>query len=244
MTLNWVQHTRLVLFFSLLAPSRAWLLRPSHSRSYKDRTRTTSSRPNNYMATATTWRHQFSPLMATRLGSSNDEASSSTLGEEVNTFLVEVTYEGRSCKVPIGANETLLSGLERARVPDQLAIPELPSECRRGNCLTCAGRHTNNSEESSLRRGEDGLSPYMSRLTSKSGYVLTCSSFVTGDGLKLELGQNSRAWTDLYRDRLYDESTQYAARKAMARTIRRSDEKNLEQWAIETKTALEKSGEY
>jgi ferredoxin len=214
---------RLALLCSLFARSEAWL--PSHSHHNK----------------RTSYCSQIESLAPSRLASSKED-DGPILGEETG-FLVEVTYEGRSCKVPIFVNETLLTGMERARVPDQLAIPELPSECRRGNCLTCAGRHTNSSQESSLRRGEDGLSPYISRQASKSGYVLTCSSYVTGDGVKLDLGENHHAWTALHRDRLYEESTQYVARKAMARTIRKSDEKNPERWAVETKTALEKSGD-
>lgn len=165
-------------------------------------------------------------------------------GDEIDNgyHFVEVTYEGRSCQVPIGVNETILSGLERNRVPDRLAIPELPSECRRGNCLTCVGKHQQRSVESSVHRGEDGLTPYLSKRVSESGYVLTCSSRVTGEGLKLELGENFNAWKDLHSDRLYEESTQFVGRAAMARTIRRSDEKNPERWAVETENALGKSG--
>jgi len=158
-------------------------------------------------------------------------------------YLVEVTYEGRSCQVSIRPSETILSGLERARVMDQLAIPELPSDCRRGNCLTCVGRHIQNSEISSLQRGEDGLSPEMSKQISNKGYVLTCSSRIVGDGVRLELGENYKAWKDMYYDRLYDESTQYISRSAMARTIRLSDERNPELWAVKTETALNLSSD-
>ena len=173
----------------------------------------------------------------------------SVLGAIVNDeyddreFLVEVTYEGKSCEVSISTNETILSGLERAGVMDQLAIPELPSDCRRGNCLTCVGRHTSNSQESSLQQGEDGLSPEMSRQVSKKGYVLTCSSRVVGNGVKLELGENYKAWKDIYYNRLYDESTQYVSRSAMARTIRMSDERNPELWAVKTQTAVDLGGD-
>ena len=154
-------------------------------------------------------------------------------------FLVEVTYEGMSCEVSIRANETILSGLERANVMDQLAIPELPSDCRRGNCLTCVGRHTPTSHESSLQSEEDGLSPEMSRQVSKRGYILTCSSRVVGDGVKLELGEQYKVWKDVYYNRLYDESTQYVSRSAMARAIRMSDERNPDLWAVKTQTALQ-----
>lgn len=180
-------------------------------------------------------------LLAANNPDNNESSSSSSYPS--SSYLVEVTYEGRSCKVPIRANETLLSGLERNQVPDRLALPELPSECRRGNCLTCVGRHREESHEQALHRDGDGLSPEMSRQTSKLGYILTCSSHVVGEGLKLELGENYKAWESLYSRRLYEESTQYVGRAAMARTIRRSDERNPERWVVETKNALEKSGD-
>lgn len=157
-------------------------------------------------------------------------------------YLMEVTYEGRSCQVPIYSNETILNGLERAQTNDLLAIPELPSDCRRGNCLTCVGRHSIKSQESSLQRGEDGLSPEVSRQISKKGYVLTCSSKVVGSGVKLELGENHNAWKEVYYNRLTDESTQYVARAAIAKTIRLSNERNLDRWAQKTEMALKQSG--
>jgi hypothetical protein len=62
---------------------------------------------------------------------------------------------------------------------------------------------------------------------------------VVGDGVKLELGENFKAWKDIYYDRLCDESTQYVSRSAMARTIRLSDERNPELWVVKTETALD-----
>jgi ferredoxin len=156
---------------------------------------------------------------------------------------IQVSFEGRSCQVPVGLNETILAAMERAGVSRHLAIPELPSDCRRGNCLTCTGRHSDASDQSSLARCEDGLSPYISREVVKRGYLLTCSSLVVGEGLKIELGENHRAWNDMYVARLGEEAAQLAGRAAVAKTIRLSDEKNPERWAVETESALEKSGE-
>jgi ferredoxin len=160
-------------------------------------------------------------------------------------YMVEVIYEGLSCKVPIRGNETILSGLERNQVPDRLGLPELPAQCRRGNCLTCVGRHTPTSQINSLQRTEegDGLSPELSRQVSKLGYVLACNSHVVGDGVQLVLGENHAAWEDLYVHRLTHESTQYVARSAMAKTIRYYDERHPQQWKVETETILQKSGE-
>jgi ferredoxin len=133
--------------------------------------------------------------------------------------------------------------MERAGVSDRLAIPELPAECRRGNCLTCTGRHSSDSQLGSIQRGEDGLSPTMSREVAQRGYILTCSSHVVGEGLKLELGENHQIWRDVYRNRVEDEAAQLIGKAAVAKTIRLSDERNPERWEVETESAYEKSGE-
>lgn len=83
----------------------------------------------------------------------------------------------------------------------------------------------------------------MSRLVLDKGYVLTCSSYVTESGLRLQLGGNHRLWTEVYaspgRFTTYD--AQLAARSAMARVIRKSAERNVEQWTRETEKVLRKT---
>jgi hypothetical protein len=83
----------------------------------------------------------------------------------------------------------------------------------------------------------------MSGEVSKKGYILTCSSHVVGDGLKLALGENHRAWNDMYRARLEGDAVQLVGRAATAKTIRKSDEKNIDRWTVETEAAFDKSGE-
>ena len=158
-------------------------------------------------------------------------------------YLVEVSYEGMSCQVTVRSNESILAAMERTGVHNRLAIPELPSECRRGNCLTCTGRHAANSQESSLQRDEDGLAPHISKEVAEKGYFLTCSSHVVGEGVKIELGENNKVWKDMYVNRIEDASTQLISRAAMAKAIRMADEKNVTRWTVETEAALEKSGE-
>lgn len=158
-------------------------------------------------------------------------------------FTFEAFYEGTSCKVPIRQDESILSAMERAGVSNRLPIPDVPSDCRRGNCMTCSGRHLEGSETSSLLKGEDGLSPHMSTELANKGHILLCSSHVVGDGLKIQIGEYNRAWNDMFRRRLEDEEAQHTGRVAMAKTIRRSSENNVERWAEETEAVLEKSGE-
>jgi len=160
---------------------------------------------------------------------------------EQKEYSVEVSYEGRSCKIKVRPYETLLAAMERAGTADRLSLPSLPSDCRRGNCLTCSGRHAEGSKEASLARGDDGLSPHMSREVQKAGYVLTCSSFVVGDGLKMQLGENDDVWKAMYQTRIEDEMTEHIGRAAKARVIRRAAESNVPKWTKQTEKVLDQT---
>jgi len=138
----------------------------------------------------------------------SDDDASPTAGDCPDGHVVEVHYEGRRTEVVVQRDESILSALERTGAARRLAISDPPFECRRGNCLTCAGRHAEGSLTSSVRRGEDGLSPYLSKEVRGLGYVLTCSSFVVGDGVKLELGSNSDAWEAVHTKRLESSDTE------------------------------------
>jgi ferredoxin len=159
-----------------------------------------------------------------------------------NEFIFEVSFEGRTCKVPIQSDETILSAMERALISASLTQP-VPSDCRRGNCMTCSGKHLPGSRKESLLRGEDGLSPHMSRELKRKGHVLLCSSSVVGEGLKLQLGTAETCWREMFRDRLENEEAQLKGRAAMAKTIRLSSERNVEKWTEETEKILDRSGE-
>mmetsp|Transcript_23282 Transcript_23282/g.50897 ORF Transcript_23282/g.50897 Transcript_23282/m.50897 type:complete len:130 (+) Transcript_23282:1070-1459(+) len=108
----------------------------------------------------------------------------------------------------------------------------IPSDCRRGNCLTCTGTHASVGSRlgTAVVCDGDGLSPHISRTIREKGYVLTCSTRVIGEGLQLNLGQNHRVWKDIYQDRLEEEPTQGEKWEAMAKAKRRSDERNQAQW--------------
>jgi hypothetical protein len=167
--------------------------------------------------------------------------------QPLKEYTVQVSFEGRSCPVTVRSDETILAAMERSGTADQLSLPSLPHHCRRGNCLTCTGRHGIQSatEAVQLSSDGDGLSPYLSEQVQRRGYVLTCSSHVVAEGVCLELGTNEFAWRDLYQTRLEQDATerQQMGREVLARAIRKRDERNLERWAAETEAALQKSGE-
>jgi hypothetical protein len=81
----------------------------------------------------------------------------------------------------------------------------------------------------------------MSKQVKDSGYVLTCSSYVIGDGVSLTLGENDRVWNEMYRGRLEDEQAQYIGRKAMAHVIRRHDEEFPEKWQKKTEKVFKET---
>ena len=175
--------------------------------------------------------------------------------DQTEMYHIKVSYERRSCMVPIYRGETILAALERNGIAEQLGIPALPFDCRRGNCLTCTARQippnpsslssssTSSSASSTssmvVQRQDDGLSPHMSEQIMQRGYLLTCCSVVMGDGLHVELGMNHQVWTDMYRIRLEDEQAQDVGRTAKARTIRLYNERHVDRWAKETQSILE-----
>jgi ferredoxin len=179
--------------------------------------------------------------------SSNSNSSTPSSSTE-NEYSITVHYENRSCDILVRSDETILTALERNQLSlENLGLPNsmIPSDCRRGNCLTCTGTHA--SVSSRLASGTavvcdgDGLSPHMSRTIQEKGYILTCSSRVIGEGLQLNLGENHKVWKDIYQDRLKEEPTQSAKWAAMARSRRRSDERNKARWEKHTEELLQQA---
>jgi len=128
----------------------------------------------------------------------------SSLNNDVKDgYYVDVTYENRKSKIFVQKEESILSALENAKISKTLCVSTLPFECRRGNCLTCVGKITG-EDKSVIRQEEDGLEPNLSQEIRDSGYVMTCSTFVVGDGLKIELGLKDEVWDYVYRGRIVD----------------------------------------
>jgi ferredoxin len=165
------------------------------------------------------------------------------LSEKNDFCSLIVSFEGRSCQVQVQSGETILAALERSGIAQTLCLPEMPADCRRGNCMTCTAHHGPTSAWNDLERAEDGLSPELSAHVAERGYVLTCSSYLAGNGVVLELGENGSVWLDVFGVRLQDESVQAIARAAVAKTIRHHAERNVEEWTEETEVVFQKSGD-
>ena len=158
---------------------------------------------------------------------------------------VQVTYEGRSCTIAVGPDETILAAMERTGVSDPLGLPFLPHDCRRGNCLTCTGKHVPDSQLHSLTYSdrEDGLSPHMSAEVSMAGYVMTCCATVTGPGVHLTLGENEGAWRMMYQTRLCNDEAKRVHQESVAKVMTLRAERNVPRWAKETEEVLKKTPE-
>jgi ferredoxin len=178
-------------------------------------------------------------------GYSDDQKSNQQQQQHGHT--IQVMYEGRSCAVFVKNDETILAALEREQVSDRLSLPNhmIPSDCRRGNCLTCTGKLVNVQQPSShLRQShssvvtDDGLAPSVSEFLKEAGFVVTCSSRVVGDGVQLVLGENHNVWMGLYQERIENDHTQIIGWAAMARTRRMGDERNVPRWKKETEAVF------
>jgi len=138
-------------------------------------------------------------------------------------YTVTVTFEGRSCSVVVAKDETLLEALERTEIAQELAMPGMPSDCRKGSCLTCAAAILGSPGTLLLR--QDGLTPRVARSVRDNSLILTCSSYVRGNGLEIQLGESEKAWKTAYTESFQDDQTKWkrAAEDAFAKS--RSEDK-------------------
>jgi ferredoxin len=158
------------------------------------------------------------------------------------SYTIHVSHQGQSADLKINQNESILSALERSSIHDKLSLSKLPQECRRGNCLTCSSRHAKNSNINNVELREDGLSPSLVDEIKDRNFVLTCSSYVLGDGVELELDVCDDVWREIHIDRVInDEDGERIRNEAVAKTIRMANEKNYYKWSKKTEKLLMES---
>ena len=108
------------------------------------------------------------------------------------TWAVEVTTPlGDTHTLEVPERHNLLRAVERAGL-----LPA--SDCRRGNCLSCAARVLDGAPYS-LQMKRDATS--LCGEAHDDGVVLLCSAHAVGPGLRLQLGADGDAWEMQYRDR-------------------------------------------
>jgi len=166
---------------------------------------------------------------------------------------VQIYHQGIQYTIFVRRNESILEALERQTI--LVPLSHIPHECRRGNCLTCSAKvrsskSTNSEDKTStstpqyhtniLANIDNGLSPMVSSELAKSDYILTCSSYVTGAGVVLELDQNDKAWDLIYRKRIHNIDTERLVLEAQAKLLRSVDEENINKWKVKIEEKVNK----
>ncbi|KAL3907854.1 MAG: hypothetical protein SGPRY_010026 [Prymnesium sp.] len=103
---------------------------------------------------------------------------------------VAIRQGARKVRVSVAEDKPILSSLEEAGL-----LP--PSNCRRGNCFTCAARVISGNPYT-LRVSEQTA---LCDLAHSEGVVLLCSSHAMGKGIEIELDQEWLAQSIQYRGR-------------------------------------------
>ena len=170
--------------------------------------------------------------------------------EQHNSYPVQIHHQGHVATIFVRENEPILQALERqSTIPNNsndrdsslegqaieggksLSLSHIPHDCRRGNCLTCSSRiKTKSNTQNIVVNVNNGLSPTVDSELIKSGYILTCCSFITGPGVALELDKNDQVWDMIYRKRMCNNDTKKIALEAQARLLRRVSEENVGKW--------------
>jgi len=164
----------------------------------------------------------------------NSNAEIKTPIDAVAEHTLKITHQKMVTTIPIHPSETILQALERSKAHDNLSLPSLPHDCRRGNCLTCSARVVP-STASSVKIQNDGLAPSVKKKILENGMIPTCSSYVTGD-VDLEIGVADDAWKKIWED---EDNGVALRREASAKAIRLNDEKHIHLWKRKMEKLLE-----
>ena len=163
-------------------------------------------------------------------------------------YSVQILHQGHSATLMVNKNESILAALERQSTSGSstgqvaLGMSNIPHECRRGNCMTCAARVVEGGPDNVKANVDNGLAPTVLKTLESEGYLLACSTFVSGEGLVIELDQNEQAWDLVYRQRPYiDPTSARLGLQAQARVKRRLDEIDLSGWKKRTEESLKDS---
>lgn len=103
-----------------------------------------------------------------------------------------------------------------------------PSECRRGNCLSCAARLLPGSSWNYATDPDT----FLCDEARDAGFILTCCTYPVGPGLKLQLEQQSEAFQIQFYDRLT--AGREAGTVASAKTVTNYNMRHITRWMEQT----------
>ena len=237
------------LVFSMIGPAWSWLSPASTTTNRATSVRRKSKIPTSSAILSSLQNNDDpTPQPAAKSQSISTSTSSTTTNQ---SYTVSVAFgdeiddpqkQRRSIEIPVIPGESILTALERAAGQGLTSATSVPSDCRRGNCLTCSAQHAPGSDHQHLQALQsNGLSPHVAHEIAQRGYILTCSSTVTGPGVQLTVGTNHDLWEFIYKERFETEEAQSTARSAMAKAIRMSAERNVDEWCEQTEKAYRES---
>jgi hypothetical protein len=113
-----------------------------------------------------------------------------------------------------------------------------PSECRRGNCLSCTAKLAPGSSANLVT--DEGT--FLCAEAVEQGYVLLCSSYATGPGLVLELEKMSEACQVQYYDRFTTPKAENLRASASAQAVTGWAVRNPAEWKEATAGQFEDGG--
>lgn len=167
--------------------------------------------------------------------------SNSRPEDDTIAYPVTVRHQGHVATIHVRENEPILHALERQSITTSLGLSNIPHQCRRGNCLTCAAHLTSSEEEEEDEEESTnynnniqanvntGLTPSIDRELTSNNYILTCCSYITGPGITLELEQNEIVWDRVYRERVV-ENMGVLGMEMRAKQKRGVDERDVGRW--------------
>ncbi|CAM9159294.1 unnamed protein product [Sphacelaria rigidula] len=150
-------------------------------------------------------------------GENNANAKKAPVSVLDRPWDVEVLLHGERRVITVQPGDSVLEAAEMSGM-------NVSYDCRRGNCISCAARvqagSSENYENRADRRADDGA---------PEGFVLSCSTYPVGPGVKLELSANAEMWT-AFCTKFEDGTTRGLLRQASASVMRDYNERHPEEF--------------
>jgi ferredoxin len=156
----------------------------------------------------------------------NDDFSSGSNSGVRGWVSVEVTAPGSEPEVLLAdTSEPLLTLAESVGI-------RAPSECRRGNCLSCAARLAPGSSWNY----ETAADTFLCAEARDAGFILTCCTRAVGPGLKIELEQQAEAFQIQFYERFA--KAREEGFHASLREMTAYNERHPDEWIKRTEESL------
>ena len=166
---------------------------------------------------------------ASGFGARSPRPLARSVARSARAWDVHVEERGEVTRLRVVEGESVLAARERRG-----ASGRPHSDCQRGECFSCAGRLLPNSTGAFTISQPGGLETRLPDRAADADFVLACSMFITGPGVRVEFADEhvSAVWEALTAG-FGDDAPGPAQGKgavAAARTIRKYQEENLDEF--------------